>query len=600
MKTCLSALFAAFLFSFALRAQGPLTPSGAPAPSMKTLTEVYAQVQASEPRLPVASAPVTLERPGSYYLTDTLHGAVTIAGDNISLDLMGFTIVGAEGGNAIAVATGLGKNLRVHNGVLSLPTMDGTCLLAIGTGTALNGRIESLRVSGGRYGIYVGSACTVRDCQVTGADTGIRVGGNSVVRECRFEGNVTGMRLAGTGALVENNVVRGNTANYDFAAGNQLNLLLCQIPETLAWPCSAKLAGNFAGSGHGVTIAASGVTLDLMGFTLSGDQGSADYGVYLAGSAGAPVRDVVVRNGLIRNFGNGVRAELGNSSRFEHLIISSNSLYGVYFYGGGGQCNGNTLADCTISLNGTYGVYLYSATGGQCDGNALIDCAISGSGTTGLYLNGSYGRCAGNTATRCKVSNNGSYGIYLYGYSGQCDGNILADCAISGNGSRGLYLSGYSGQCNGNLVAGCAVSGSGIHGIYLRGDSGKCDGNTISGCAVSGNGLYGIYLYGTSGACDGNTIANCSVRQHTTSGIYLIEADGGRVEGNQVSCPSGGAISGIWSDSTANNLILRNTCVGQSTNFILSASDTYGPIVSSSGSLATTGAAAHPWANFSR
>jgi hypothetical protein len=43
-----------------------------------------------------------------------------------------------------------------------------------------------------------------------------------------------------------------------------------------------------------------------------------------------------------------------------------------------------------------------------------------------------------------------------------------------------------------------------------------------------------------------------------------------------------------------------NACVGQVNNFALDIDDTYGPVVSSSGALSSTGDAAHPWANFSR
>jgi hypothetical protein len=43
-----------------------------------------------------------------------------------------------------------------------------------------------------------------------------------------------------------------------------------------------------------------------------------------------------------------------------------------------------------------------------------------------------------------------------------------------------------------------------------------------------------------------------------------------------------------------------NACVGQFSNFSLDIDDTYGPVVSASGELDTTGAEAHPWANFSR
>ena len=627
----LVAVMAAGFVGMRVWAQGSLTPPGAPAQTMKTLTEIYTQVKAAEPRLPVDRAPFEIGRPGSYYLTDNLEGTVTITVDDVTLDLMGFTISAREGDNAITVATGAGKNLRIHNGVLSLPTMDGVGLSAVGTGTGLNGRIESLRVAGGRYGLYVGSACTVRDCQVTGADTGIRVNGNAVVRECRFEGNLTGMRLAGTGALVENNIVRGNAVvNYDFAAGNQLNLLLCQIPETLSWPCSAKLAGSFTVSGHGVTITASAVTLDLMGFTLSGDQGTDDYGVFVDGSTTAPLRDVVVRNGNIRNFGNGVRAEYANSSRFEHLSASTNSQYGIYLYGDHGQCNGNTLADCAASGNVFYGIFL-EGTYGRCDGNTLADCAVSGNMAYGIYLKGSYGHCDGNIIAGCAVSGNGTTGIYLSGaYGGRCDGNRVAACDVNNNGSYGFYISAYQGQCNGNSVADCAVNGNGFTGVTLYSSTGQCNGNAITDCAFSGNDTYGVYLYSvTSGQCDGNTVARCAVsgngeegvflrgaantqcegntiadcviRKHTNSGIHLHAVEGNCVQNNQISSQTGTSIYGIYCLDTARNLIVQNTCVGQSTNnFIITANDTYGPIVSAAGALSTTGAAAHPWANFSR
>jgi len=43
-----------------LFAQGPLTPPGAPAPTMKTLAQI-------ETRTPISSAPFTISQSGSYY-----------------------------------------------------------------------------------------------------------------------------------------------------------------------------------------------------------------------------------------------------------------------------------------------------------------------------------------------------------------------------------------------------------------------------------------------------------------------------------------------------------------------------------------------------
>jgi len=68
-----------------------------------------------------------------------------------------------------------------------------------------------------------------------------------------------------------------------------------------------------------------------------------------------------------------------------------------------------------------------------------------------------------------------------------------------------------------------------------------------------------------------------------------------------VSRTGGAASVGITSESTsADNIVLRNFCQGQTNNFSLLSADVYGPVVTNRGALATSGEAAHPWANFSR
>ncbi len=466
-------------------AQGSLTPPGAPGATMKTLTQV-------EPRTPISSSPTSIRKSGSYYLTTNLTGGISISTNNVTLDLMGFSIIAASG-NAVSLSSGC-SGIVVRNGTLSAPTGNGMDFSV--SSTNANGLIEGLFISGCQnYGIAVGGGFLVRDCKVQGTDmAGIRAYGNSEVRDCTVTACEKGLQLSGTGARVENNRVFGNADNYDFSAGNQLNLLLCQIPENIDWSASVKLAGSLESSGHGVVVRANDVTLDLMGFTLNGDRSSGDYGIFLDGATNSAIWNVVVRNGIVRNFNCGFRAEYVQACRFEHLIIATNSIWG----------------------------------------------------------------------------------IYLYGYSGQCDGNTLADCTISGNSSFGICLDG--------------------------GYGGRCDGNTLVNCTVSGNGSYGICLFGDSGQCDGNTVTGCTIRKNAGRGIYLSYADGNRVEGNHISGQTGNPSYGILSTNTVGNLIFRNTCVGQTNNFTITANDTYGPIVTNTGALTTTNGAAglSPWANFSR
>ena len=187
-------------------------------------------------------------------------------------------------------------------------------------------------------------------------------------------------------------------------------------------------------------------------------------------------------------------------------------------------------------------------------------------------------------------------------YCNNMNNSQIEDLVVSGN-TYGIFLSGSnSGECNGNSVTDCIISENTDWGLRLHGTQGECNGNSIVGCTISGNGSYGVHLYGPiGGQCDGNLLQGNQVSMNTDRGIYLEAASGNRVEANNVWGTTGaGTTYGIYTGPSTNNFILRNTCVGQTSNFVLSATDTYGPIVTGSGVLSSTGNGSHPWANFSR
>ncbi len=319
---------------------------------------------------------------------------------------------------------------------------------------------------------------------------------------------------------------------------------ISSLPYTITESGSYYVTGNLSSTTNGIVIETSGVTVDLMGFSLTGDGGYGDYGIYVDGSTNAVINRVAIKGGSISGFFYGLYCEYMNNSRIEQMVLSDNTDHGVYLYGRYGQCNGNIISDCTISGNGDKGVYL-DGRNGQCDGNTIADCT---------------------------VSENGDYGVYLNGYQGQCDGNTIADSTISGNGDDGVFLDGYQGQC---------------------------DGNTIADCTISGNDSYGVYLDGRNGQCDGNTIQDNRISKNTTKGIRLFHADGNRVEANNVWGTTGDGW-GIQTTTGTSNFILKNTCVGNGTNYEPDSDDTFGPIVDAAGELGSADGAWHPWANFSR
>ena len=72
--------------------QGPLTPPGAPAPTMKTLDQL-------EPRTPITAYGTTLTTPGSYFLAANLtsgastNDGIVVRANNVTIDLNGFSII---------------------------------------------------------------------------------------------------------------------------------------------------------------------------------------------------------------------------------------------------------------------------------------------------------------------------------------------------------------------------------------------------------------------------------------------------------------------------------------------------------------------------
>lgn len=325
---------------------------------------------------------------------------------------------------------------------------------------------------------------------------------------------------------------------------------ITNVPYTITQPGSYYLTTNFATAGSGVIIQANRVTLDLMGFSLTGDNDEIGYGVWVSGQTEHPWRDVVIRGGSIAGFSSGIYFEYVKNGRIEGV---------------------------TISGNVNQGVLLYGAYGGPCSGNSVVGCAISGNGYYGVFLDGtqSGGRCEANTIERCVITGNGASGVILGGSSGgRCLGNTVADCTVSDNQSDGIV-----------------VSGSG----------GRCDGNLITRCSISANAGAGVRLTGSAGQTSGNRLENNLFVENSESGIRLEVVAGNRIQNNHITGSTGENNYGIISYQTSTaNLIVQNMCFGYQVNFSLSTNDVCGPIVYSPSALSTNGPAMSPWANFYR
>lgn len=208
-------------------------------------------------------------------------------------------------------------------------------------------------------------------------------------------------------------------------------------------PGSYYLGGNVTGvSGmSGIEIAASNVSIDLNGFSLTGVPGSLD-GIVVNPQT---QRNITIKDGIVTSWGqDGI--DLGAGGLLVTRIrVRDNGGWGIH-------ANTNSVVtQCTVSLNGAGGIL-----GAQ---NGLIqNCMLHLNGLAGVG-NGIQGG-SGFTVIGCQVSQSTGDGIHLVAGSG--DGmaavNVIA-CTSRRNGGIGIKLatSGLVTKCVANVNGGGGI-----------------------------------------------------------------------------------------------------------------------------------------------
>jgi parallel beta-helix repeat protein len=247
---------------------------------------------------------------------------------------------------------------------------------------------------------------------------------------------------------------------------------ISSLPFTITAPGSYYLTTNLTGSAsqHGITISANGVTLDLMGFELSGGVTNSLNGILVSGTR----TNLAVRNGTVRNWGgDGVDAASALNGQYQDLRLSANGVAGL-------SCgSGSSVVKCSARGNTGDGILI----GSGCTVSASVAHNNGGNGIVANFVN------TGNTVSGCATYNNGVDGINI------SDGGLVSGCNARFNTGNGIAAD------EGGTIIGCTATQNGGDGIQV-GSDGRVTDNTSDG-----NGR-GIHVLGSDSRIEGNSVTD--------------------------------------------------------------------------------------------
>lgn len=179
--------------------------------------------------------PQTISWPATVTLAGDLvgitgQGGITVASDNVTIDLGGHAMRGVAGSIDGISVPAVRRNLVVKNG-----TVTGWGSSGIYASTSVTARYENIVLLGnGQQGLYAGHDTIIRSCQaVSNTAIGILAGNRAHIIDCAVSGNTTGGLSLGQDCRVDGCFVGNNSAG-GINAGAHAQISNCTVSSNVA------------------------------------------------------------------------------------------------------------------------------------------------------------------------------------------------------------------------------------------------------------------------------------------------------------------------------------------------------------------------------
>jgi len=324
---------------------------------------------------------------------------------------------------------------------------------------------------------------------------------------------------------------------------------ISSAPITISNPGSYYLTTNLSVSGgDAITIAASGVTLDLSGFTITSTApGAAGNGILI----NSGLRNLAILNGFIQGgVTNNGGAYSGSGFGFgiygfpQNARVCGVSVAGCLYLGIYLGTGDSTLVDsCTVRTVGSVGIMasiIKASVAKDCGDSAILGFQVAdcrGESTSGSGL-------IANTALNCYGSSSSGTGLNAY-TAENCQGESTSGVGLNAN-STALNCSGTSTSSHGVVAitalncSGSSSSGAGLRATLAhncRGESSSSYGltaNMAHNCLGQSSGGTGLDASRTAQDCQGFSagsgdgvhafiVNNCFGESSSGYGVYAVD-----------------------------------------------------------------------------